>query len=161
MLSSHAYQAAMPFKGMYQSAILVFCSDTDFKGLCSAAHSSSWMQASAHRYVTQAADGRDAHTAAQAEAPDRSSAEHFSSSPEPPPAVLQVLQSLPLPARLLECEQIHTLWNVASNTLTTTSVGVQRLESIASSAPGLCSTSRVMVVDTEIGCLIPHLQASL
>ena len=62
---------------------------SDLMGLSSAAKS-SWMQASAHRYVTQAADCRDVHTAAQAEPPNRFSAEYLSNSPEPPPAVLQV-----------------------------------------------------------------------
>ena len=67
---------------------------SDLKGLCNAADSSSWMQASAYRYMAQAADGQDVHAAAQAEAPDRFSAEYFSNSPEPPPAVLQVPPSL-------------------------------------------------------------------
>ena len=51
------------------------------------------MQALTHRHVKQAADGLDAHNAAQAEAFDPLSAADF--RPEPPPAVLKVHPSLP------------------------------------------------------------------
>ena len=85
--------------------------------------------------MTQAADGRSIHTAAQADAPDRFPAEDFSNSLEPR-AVLQVPPGLPHPLHA-SLTASYSLWKAASDSLTTISVACAEagLYSVLSARP--------------------------